>query len=67
MKKKEDKMNKTVVTLNYLTAVCFYIVAIMDFVKDNTSKGVVFLCLGSTFLCLGSCNLNKDRKNKDNK
>ena len=65
MKNKNDKTNKIVATLNYFTSICFYIVAIINIVKDNSSTGVVFLCLGSTFLCLGSVHLNKDKENKD--
>ncbi|MBQ9072185.1 MAG: hypothetical protein IJY25_03400 [Bacilli bacterium] len=65
MKKKDDKTNKIVSTLNYFTAVCFYIVSIINFVNKDNSIGVVYLCLGSTFLCLGSVYLNKDKdKNK---
>lgn len=67
MKKEDNKTNKIVATLNYFTSICFYIVAIINFVKGNSSTGVIFLCLGSTFLCLGSVHLNKDKENKDNK
>ncbi len=67
MKNKDNKKNKTVAILNYFTSLCFYIVAIINFVKGSISTGVVFLCLGSTFLCLGSVYLNKDKENKDNK
>lgn len=65
MKKKDDKTNKRVSILYYFSAVCFYIVSIINFINNNNSTGVVFLCLGSTFLCLGSVCLNKDKdKNK---
>ena len=67
MKNENNKKNKTVVILNYFTSICFYIVAIMNFVKGSNSTGIVFLCLGSTFLCLGSVHLNKGKDNKDNK
>ena len=64
MKKKDDKTNKIVSMLNYFSSVCFYIVAIINFINDNSSTGVIYLCLGSTFLCLGSVYLNKDKEKK---
>ncbi len=64
MKNEDNKNNKTVAVLNYFTSICFYIVAIMNFVKGGISTGIIFLCLGSTFLCLGSVYLNKDKENK---
>lgn len=65
MKKNDTKTNKIVSILNYFSAVCFYIVSIINFVNKDNSTGVVYLCLGSTFLCLGSVYLNKDKdKNK---
>lgn len=57
------KKEKTIVVLNYLTAVCFYIAAIIGYVNDN-SMATVWLCLGSAWLCIGSLTLNKF-KNKD--
>ncbi len=62
MKNKNNKTNKIVAALNYFTAICFYIVAIINFIKSGSTQGVVFLCLGSTFLCLGSVYLNKNKK-----
>ena len=59
MKKNEDKSNKIVSTLNYFSAVCFYIVSIIDFINKDNRMGVFYLCLGSTFLCLGTIWLNK--------
>ena len=60
------KYNVIVAVLNYLSSVCFYICAILNFVNGNRSIGVVFLCVGSTFLCLGSVWLSKNKKsNKD--
>lgn len=65
MKKKGNKNNKRISTLDYFSAVCFYIVAIINFINNDNSTGVVFLCLGSAFLCLGSVCSNKDKdKNK---
>lgn len=60
--KKSNNENKIISTLNYFTATCFYIVAIINFVNKINGKGMVFLCLGSAFLCLGSVWLNKDKK-----
>ncbi|MBR6690621.1 MAG: hypothetical protein IKL65_04760 [Bacilli bacterium] len=62
MKKNEDKTNKTVYILNYFTAVCFYIVSIINFINKENSMGVFYLCLGSMFMCLGSVRLNKSKK-----
>lgn len=59
MKKKEDKSNKIVSTLNYFSAVCFYIVSVINFINKDNSMGVFYLCLGSIFLCLGTIWLNK--------
>ena len=59
-----NKTNKTISTLNYFTAVCFYIVSIINFVNKDISIGVLYLCLGSTFLCLGSVYLNKNKEKK---
>ena len=59
---KNDKKNKIVAILNYFSAVCFYIVAIINFVNKDNGMGVLYLGLGSTFLCLGSVWLNKDKK-----
>ena len=64
MKNKEDKTNRTTSILYYFSSVCFYIVAIINFINDNSSTGVIYLCLGSTFLCLGSVYLNKDKEKK---
>lgn len=64
MKKKDDKTNKNVSILNYFTAVCFYIVSIINFINKDTSMGVIYLGLGSAFLCLGSVWLNKDKDRK---
>lgn len=66
------KKEKWVSILNYITAVCFYIAAIIGYANDN-SIATVWLCLGSVWLCLGSATLgksNKDKKedqNEDNK
>lgn len=64
MKKKDDKTNKIVSILNYLTSMCFYIVSIINFVNKENIIGGLYLCLGSTFLCLGSVWLNKDKDKK---
>lgn len=59
--------NKRIAVLNYFTSLCFYIVAIINFIKgDNNSTAVIFLCLGSTYLCLGSVYLNKAKDEKNN-
>ena len=60
---KNNNSNKIVSVLNFLTAFCFYICAIINFINDS-GMGALYLCLGSTFLCLGSVGLNKGKKIK---
>ncbi len=46
--------------LFYLSAVLFYLVAMMNFAGgEDHSMAVVWFCLGSTFLCLGSTQQKK--------
>ena len=63
---KNNKSNKIVSVLYFLSSICFYICAIINFI-DDSGMGALYLCLGSTFLCLGSVWLNKDKKDKDDK
>ena len=63
MKDENNKKNKIVSILNYFSSICFYIVAIINFINDNSNTGVIYLCLGSTFLW-GSVYLNKDKEKK---
>ena len=67
MKKKDNKnneSNKTISILYILSAICFYIVAMINFLNKESSMGVIYICLGSTFLCLGSTYINKDKDQK---
>lgn len=61
-------MNKSkwVSVLNYLTAVCFYIAAILGYANDN-SMATVWFCLGSVWLCLGSYWLMRGNKTNQDK
>lgn len=56
------KKEKWISVLNYITAVCFYIAAIIGY-TNNDSMATVWLCLGSVWLCLGSYWLTKGKKN----
>ncbi len=58
------KSNKYIIVavLNYISAVCFYIVAISNFKYTDGGMGVVYLCLGSVFLCLGGFWLTRNKK-----
>ncbi len=48
---KKSKEYKISSTLFYVSAVLFYLAAIINIVGgNNTSIGIVWLCLGSTFL-----------------
>jgi len=67
MKKKNEKTNKIVSTLYYFTAVCFYIISIINFVNKDNNVAVIYLCLGSSFLCFGSVWLNKTKDEDKNK
>ena len=62
--KKEKNYNKIVSTLNYVSAVCFYVVSISNFISRDNSKGFVFLLLGTLFLCLGTVWLTKGNDKK---
>ena len=56
MKDENNKTNKIVSILNYFSSICFYIVAIINFIKDNSSMGVIYLCLGSfNFFMFAKC------------
>lgn len=61
-------VNKAASTAYFVAAVCFYIVALINFFGVNTDfgEGVIFMGFGSAFLCLGAIFLNKE-KNKDTK
>lgn len=65
--KNEQKNNKEKITFIcfLIASICFYIVSIMNFIDNNTSTAVIFLCLGSAFLCLSFTHLNKDKNNKE--
>ena len=63
---KNNKSNKIVSVLYFLTSFCFYICAIINFINES-GMGTLYLCLGSTFLCLGSVWLSKDKEDKDDK
>lgn len=57
------KREKICAILYYTASVCFYLAAAIQFFSGNdTSMGVVWLCLGSTMLCLASVWLNKMKK-----
>lgn len=65
MKKNDKSLNKRIAVLYYFVALCFYTVAIINFVKGEKSIAIAFLCLGSSNLCLGSVYLNKYKDNGD--
>lgn len=58
------KINTIAAILYFIVSLCFYVLAIINFVNKG-GLGVVYLCLGSTFLCLGAVFLNKDKDEKD--
>lgn len=63
---KKDKREKVCFRCFLAASICYYIIAIVNFVDKNTTAGVIFVCLGSSFLCLSTTHLNKnDKNNKD--
>lgn len=61
---KKTKEYKIRSALCYVSAVLYYLAAIINFVGgNNTSMGIVWLCLGSTVLCLGPLYLKKRKQN----
>lgn len=65
MKNEQKNNNERITFICFIVAsICFYVISIMNFIDNNTSTSVIFLCLGSSFLCLSSTHLNKDKNNK---
>lgn len=60
------KKKISVSTLNYITAILFYLASIVNFINDKNTLGIVWLCLGSTYICLASLNA-KRKKDTDEK
>ena len=58
--------NRVASTAYFVSAFCFYIVAVINFFGVNTdfSEGVIFMGFGSAFLCLGAV-FQKKEKRKD--
>lgn len=52
--------NKIIIILHIISAICFYICAIIDFINDD-SMAVFYLCIGSVFLCLIALHVKKDK------
>ena len=64
--KNEQKNNKEKINfiLFLIASICFYIVAIINFIDNNISTAVTFFCVGSVFLCLSFTHLDKDKNNE---
>ena len=61
---KKPKEYKISSTLFYIAAVLLYLAAFINvFGGNNTSMGIIWLCLATTFLCLGSAFLKKSKEN----
>ena len=56
------KSNKIASIAYMVSSICFYIVAIMNFIDEETSQGVIYLCLGSSMLSLATVFYSKNRK-----
>lgn len=66
MKSKQKNNKEKITFICFLIAsICFYIVSIMNFIDNNTSTAVIFLCIGSAFLCLSFTHLNESKNNKE--
>ncbi len=61
------KTNKISGILCYVSAVLWYLIAVIKFVNSDNSSGVIFLALGSTSLCLGSTHIVKSKNDTDDK
>lgn len=61
------KKKISVTTLNYITAICFYLASIINFINDKTTIGIVWLCLGSTYICIASLNKKREKDTDDKK
>lgn len=46
-----------------IASMLFYMVAVMNFVKQDTFAGIFWLCLGTVWMCLGS--VKKQRKSDE--
>ncbi|MCH5167054.1 MAG: hypothetical protein J1F35_04090 [Erysipelotrichales bacterium] len=58
------KENKITMTCYIVASICFYISAAICFISDESSMGILDLCLGSTFICLSALYMNKNKGNK---
>ena len=61
---KKDKSERMCFICFLVASICFYIVALMNFIDKDISTAIIFLCLGSSFLCLSTTHLNRNDKNK---
>lgn len=59
---KNDKKDKISFVCFLTASICYYIIAIMNFLNKNNSLAVTFFCLGSAFFCLSTTHLNKKGK-----
>lgn len=61
------KNEKILMLIYFIGSIGAYVNAVLNLIGGyNTSRGVVWLCIGSAMLCFGSVELNKMKK-KDNK
>ena len=57
------KLEKIHIILNYVAAMIYYIMAIMNFASNKeVAQGIFWLCLGTTWLCLGSVDVHNNKK-----
>lgn len=54
--------NKILTAIYFITAVVFFVIAVIGLVGYNRVLGIIWLCLGSVNLCLGSVSLTKLKK-----
>ena len=70
-----DKKEKVSFICFLIASICFYFVAVVNFMDDQTNTAVNFMddqtntavtyfCLGSAFLCLSTTHLNKNGKGR---
>ena len=59
-----DKKEKVSFICFLIASICFYFVAVVNFMDDQTNTAVTYFCLGSAFLCLSTTHLNKNGKGR---
>lgn len=60
------KKFKIAAILSYIAAIGWYITSIICYTHESSSKGTMYLCMGSAMACMGFGSLIRYRKEKSN-